>query len=236
MADLTRVITRGACRLAPVLLTKELKRGHGMSGAQSIPDQSRRSAHADTPATARALPSKGLVGDAALKVLFRESHSQMLRFCRIRISHAADAEDLVQDAFLSVRRAYPDKGIDELRPLLFTALRNLTLDYLKSGYARQRRSSAEIGDMGEFLACPRSVTPETQLRDTQLLAIVQAELAALDPRKREALLLSRLEHLTHKEIAERLSVSPRTVRSDITDAMAVIAKSLARAGDPEQET
>jgi len=179
--------------------------------------------------------SFALRGSAALDEIFRLQYDQLLRFCRIRISHAADAEDLVQDAFLSVRRAYPGKGIDELRPLLFTALRNLTLDYLKSGYARQRRSSAEIGEMGEFLACPRSVTPETQLRDAQLLAIMQAGLSALDPRKREALLLSRLERLTHKEIAERLSVSPRTVRSDITDAMAVIAKSLARAGDPERE-
>ncbi len=206
-----------------------------MSGAQSIPGPNEHGDRALASATARVLPSKGLVGDAALKLLFHESHSQLLRFCRIRISNSADAEDLVQDAFLSVRRAYPDKCIDELRPLLFTALRNLTLDYLKSGYAKQRRSSAEIGDMGEFLACPRSLTPETQLRDAQLLAIVQAALAALEPRKREALLLSRLERLTHKEIAERLSVSPRTVRSDITDAMAVIAKSLARAGDPQRE-
>lgn len=179
--------------------------------------------------------SFALRGSAALDEIFRLQYDQLLRFCRIRISHAADAEDLVQDAFLSVRRAYLDKGIDELRPLLFTALRNLTLDYLKSGYARQRRSSSEIGDMGEFLACPRSVTPETQLRDTQQLAIVQAALTALEPRKREALLLSRLERLTHKEIAERLSVSPRTVRSDITEAMAVIAKSLERAGDPDRD-
>lgn len=206
-----------------------------MSGAQSIPEQRTHSTPAVASLVGRTLPSNGLVGDAALKVLFRENHNQLLRFCRIRISHAADAEDLVQDAFLAVRRAYPDKGIDELRPLLFTALRNLTLDYLKSGYARQRRSSAEIGDMGEFLACPRSVTPETQLRDAQLLAIVQAGLAALDPRKREALLLSRLERLTHRQIAERLSVSPRTVRSDIADAMAVLAKSRARAGDPERD-
>ena len=160
--------------------------------------------------------SFALRGSAALDEIFRLQYDQLLRFCRIRISHAADAEDLVQDAFLSVRRAYPDKGIDELRPLLFTTLRNLALDYLRSGYVKQRRSSAEISDLGESLACPRSLTPETQLRDAQLLAIVQAGLAALDPRKREALLLSRLERFTHKEIAERLSVSPRTVRSDIT--------------------
>jgi RNA polymerase sigma factor (sigma-70 family) len=173
--------------------------------------------------------SFALRGSAALDEIFRLQYDQLIRFSRIRIGNASDAEDLVQDAFLSVRRAYPDKGIGELRPLLFTTLRNLTLDYLRSGYVKQRRSSAEISDLGESFACPSSLTPETQLRDAQLLAIVQASLAALDPRKREALLLSRLERFTHKEIAERLSISPRTVRSDITEAMAVIVKSLSRA-------
>jgi hypothetical protein len=76
-----------------------------MSDAQSIPKQSKHGDSARASAAGSALSSKGLVGDAALKILFRESHSQLLRFCRIRISHAADAEDLVQDAFLSVRRA-----------------------------------------------------------------------------------------------------------------------------------
>ncbi len=133
----------------------------------------------------------------------------------------------MQEAFLSVRRAYPDKGVEELRPLLFTALRNLTLDYLKSGYAKRARSSDAFSDLGDVLACPRSPTPETQMIDIQSLAIVQDALARLEPRKRDALLLSRLERLTHKEIAVRLSVSPRTVRSDITEAIAVMAKSLA---------
>ena len=173
--------------------------------------------------------SFALRGSAALDEIFRLQYDQLLRFSRIRIGNVADAEDLVQDAFLSVRRAYPDKGICELRPLLFTALRNLTLDYLKSGYAKQRRSSAEIGDLDDVLACSRSATPETQVIDTQLLAIAETAIAALGDRQREALRLSRFERLTHNEIARRLSVSPRTVRSDITDALAAISKSLARA-------
>ena len=171
--------------------------------------------------------SFALQGSAALNDIFRLQYDQFLRFSRIRIGNVPDAEDLVQDAFLSVRRAYPDKGIGELRPLLFTALRNLTLDYLKSGYAKRARSSDAFSDLGDVLACPRSPTPETQMIDIQSLAIVQDALARLEPRKRDALLLSRLERLTHKEIAVRLSVSPRTVRSDITEAIAVMAKSLA---------
>ena len=173
--------------------------------------------------------SFALQGSAALNDIFRLQYDQFLRFSRIRIGNVPDAEDLVQDAFLSVRRAYPDKGISELRPLLFTALRNLTLDYLKSGYAKQRRSSAEIGDLHDVLACSRSATPETQVIDAQLLAIAETAIAALGDRQREALRLSRFERLTHSEIARRLSVSPRTVRSDITDALTAISKSLARA-------
>ena len=173
--------------------------------------------------------SFALQGSAALNDIFRLQYDQFLRFSRIRIGNVPDAEDLVQDAFLSVRRAYPDKGIGELRPLLFTALRNLTLDYLKSGYAKQRRSSAEIGDLHDVLACSRSATPEPPVIDAQLLAIAETAIAALGDRQREALRLSRFERLTHSEIARRLSVSPRTVRSDITDALTAISKSLARA-------
>ena len=173
--------------------------------------------------------SFALRGSAALNEIFRLQYEQLLRFSRIRIGNAPDAEDLVQEAFLSVRRAYPDKKIDELRPLLFTTLRNLTLDYLKSGYAKQRRLSAEISDLDDVLACSCSATPETQVIDAQLLAIAETAIAALGVRQREALRLSRFERLTHSEIARRLSVSPRTVRSDITDALTAISKSLARA-------
>tara|TARA_R110002033_G_scaffold52027_5_gene99029 strand:+ start:16969 stop:17574 length:606 start_codon:yes stop_codon:yes gene_type:complete len=171
--------------------------------------------------------SFALRGSAALDEIFRLQYDQLLRFSRIRIGNSSDAEDLVQEAFLSARRAYPDKGIGELRPLLFTTLRNLTLDYLRSGYVKQRRSSAEIGDLDDVLACSRSATPETQVIDAQLLAIAETAIAALGDRQREALRLSRFERLTHNEIARRLSVSPRTVRSDITDALTAISKSLA---------
>ena len=135
-----------------------------------------------------------------------------------------------------MRRAYPDKGIGELRPLLFTTLRNLTLDYLRSGYAKRARKSDALSDLGDVLACPHSPTPEKQIIDIQSLAIVQNALARLEPRKRDALLLSRLDRLTHKEIAARLSVCPRTVRTDITEAMAAITRSLMRSSDTNQPT
>jgi RNA polymerase sigma factor (sigma-70 family) len=168
-------------------------------------------------------------GPSALNKVFRCHYDQLLRFGQIRIGKTADAEDLVQDAFLIVARAYPHKEARDLKPLLFTVLRNLTLDYLKSGYAKHRRSSAEIDGLSELIACPRTVTPETQVIDTETLAIAEATIAKLKSRQRQALRLSRFERLTHDEIARRLSVSPRTVRTDIANALAEIAKALVRA-------
>jgi RNA polymerase sigma factor (sigma-70 family) len=167
--------------------------------------------------------------------IFRIHHAQLLRFARLRILSHADAEDLVQEAFISASRAYPDKPADELLPLLFTILRNLTRDYLKSGYVRSRQNSAEIMSMGDRLACHQAFSPEQKLIDRQLLAIAQAAMDNLGARQRQALKLHRLEGLTHNAIARRLGVSPRTVRNDIAEALAAVAKALSRSGAPRSD-
>lgn len=182
----------------------------------------------DRAVSIRPRPSARPLGEDALNRLFRDYHSQLLRFCRIRTHDAPEAEDLVQDAFVAVRRAYPDKAIDELRPLLFTTLRNLTLNYLKSGNTKRQKTSVDLLGRDDRLGCPRTATPEIQLMDAQLLAIAEQVIARMAPRRREVLKLHRFEQLTYEEIAERLSVSRSTVKKDLADAIAEIAEALAR--------
>lgn len=64
--------------------------------------------------------------------------------------------------------------------------------------------------------------------DSQLLELAEQVIAAMPPRKREALRLHRFEDLTYDEIAAHLSVSRSTVKKDIADAVAQIAERLAR--------
>ena len=168
--------------------------------------------------------------EGVLQDVFPRQYGQLVRLARLRVGNAADAEDLVQDAFVAVQRAYGDREGEELRKLLFTTVRNLTVNYLKSGHVRQRRVSSEIGDIQDEVACGRGVTPERQLIDSQMLDIATAVMAALPERATEALRLHRYERLTYDEIAKRLSVSPRTVKRDIAGALAAIAEGLARAG------
>jgi RNA polymerase sigma-70 factor (ECF subfamily) len=164
-----------------------------------------------------------------LTQLFRSQYRQLVRFCRIRVQDRADAEDIVQAAFLNARRAYPDKGIEELRPLLFTLVRNGALDFLRSGEHRRRQASVEIGEAAGLIACDLSPTPEQQLMDADRLKTAQKIIDGMAPHRRDALLLHRIEGLTYAEIEKRLSMSRTGVIVAIAEAVAELAEGLARA-------
>lgn len=163
-----------------------------------------------------------------LTQLFRSQYRQLVRFCRIRVQDQADAEDIVQAAFLNARRAYPEKGIDELRPLLFTLVRNGALDFLRSGEHRRQQASVEIGGAADLFACDRSPSPEQQLLDADRLKAAQKIIEGMAPHRRDALLLHRIEGLTYAEIEKRLSMSRTGVIVAIAEAVAELAEGLAR--------
>jgi RNA polymerase sigma factor (sigma-70 family) len=165
----------------------------------------------------------------ALSLIFRTEYRYLVRFCRMRVRNDADAEDIVQSAFLSARRAYSDKGPDELGPLLMALVRNRMLDFLKSGDRKRQQASVEISDFADQIACGRTPTPEQLVMDQESLSLADALIAAMPPRRREALLLHRVEGLTHTQIALRLSVSRQTVIVDIAEAVAALAEGLTRA-------
>lgn len=147
----------------------------------------------------------------------------------MRVRNDADAEDIVQGAFLAARRAYPDKGVEELAPLMMTLVRNRMLDFLKSGDRQRQLASVEIGEVADRLACEQSLTPERQAMDRQRLALANTLIDAMPERRRTALLLHRVEGLTHTQIALRLAVSRQTVILDIAEAVAELAEGLSRA-------
>lgn len=173
-------------------------------------------------------PDTPVPAGAVLGEVFRSQYRQLLRFCRMRVRNTADAEDIVQGAFLSARRAYPDKGIEELGALLFTLVRNKTLDHLGAPW-NSRRDGEDIGTRGAQLACPRSPTPEKQLIDAQRLAIVEEVLAGMSPRRQAALRLHRFDGRSYEDIARQLSISATAAKKHVARAVAEIAIALADA-------
>ena len=174
-------------------------------------------------------PSESRAFDrSALTLVFRTQYRNLLRFCYVRVRNDADAEDILQSAFLAARRAYPDKKADELRPLLFTLVRNMAISHLKLHWNKYRHGG-DISEVVRAHVCPHCPTPESQLIAAESLVIVEEVLAGMSPRRREALRLHRYEGLSYEEIARRLSVSSAAVKKHVALAVAEIARRLAEA-------
>lgn len=164
----------------------------------------------------------------AFDYLYRTRYDQLLRLARARTGNHADAPDLVHDAFVRTKRAYSDKEIDDLWPLLLTTLKNLTSNHLKSADAKRQRRSVDLWDIGETLACARGVTPEKQAIDSQLLGLVSETIEGMTPRRQKALRMHRYEGRTYDEIASELSISKTTAKDDVAKAVAELTRTLAR--------
>src|SRR5438309_2299647 len=134
------------------------------------------------------------------KVCFSELAPGLVLFARQWVRSPADAEDVVQDAFVRFwRRNLSIKN----RALLYAAVRSAALDLIRRDNRRARR---EVEVFGE---AERTVQPQFEQLDDSQRELV----AALDrlPRdQREVLVMKIWNELTFAEIAEALGISQNT--------------------------
>lgn len=76
-----------------------------------------------------------------------------------------------------------------------------------------------------FLDKGESVT-DWSIREKELIALVEKEIAALPPQMQKVFQLSRNSHLSHNEIAELLNTSPLTVRKQIQNSLKILKSKL----------
>lgn len=144
-----------------------------------------------------------MLGLSDLQNLFTELRGDLFRALRRRTGDRELAEDLSQDVFVklsSVQAAIPDR--EHARAYLFRMAGNLAIDHRR---VETRRAEILDGSRVLFEDMQQGADAAVQTRDE--LRLVEAALAELPERCREVMLLSQIEGLRQKEIAERLGVS-----------------------------
>lgn len=178
------------------------------------------------------LPEVAQTPDGATDALFRQlvhDHQKRLyRFIQKNIGNPADAEDLMQQAFLEAARAYASfRGESALSTWLYGIAMNLTRNYLSR--APQRKYTFESEESLDDMAS-EAVDPVDALSQRQTLNALQQELADLPDEMREVLLLVALEEVSYEEAAVMLSIPVGTVRSRVSRARARLRQRLDAAG------
>ena len=150
-------------------------------------------------------------GDAAAaRALTARLLPVVLAYASRLLRDRAEAEDVAQEAMIRLWRIAPDwrQGEARVTSWLYRVVTNLCTDRLRAG--RRRRADA-LEDVPE----PADGAPDAEgamiAADRQ--GALQAALASLPERQRQAVVLRHLEGLTNPEIAEVLGVGVEAVES-----------------------
>lgn len=151
--------------------------------------------------------------------LFRLYHRELRHLAYKRVGDPELAADLTQDAFVryaGFTQKQPQQPINQPRYFLWRILSNLIADF---GRHRARCGEhAPLDEVAAELYDPKP-NPEQLLELRQQLALLHQALNELPPACREALLLNRVEGLSHAVIAKRLGVSSSMVCKYIMRAL-----------------
>ncbi|MFT4242858.1 MAG: sigma-70 family RNA polymerase sigma factor [Acidovorax sp.] len=153
-----------------------------------------------------------------LHALYSDHHGWLQAWLRRRLGCGDDAADLAQDTFARLlgrpAQSLAPEVLREPRAYLTTVAQGLLVDFWRRG-ALERAYLEDLAHQPQAL----QPSPEERLAAVQMLQAVDAVLQGLTPKTRAAWLMSRLDGLTHAEIAEQLHVSVPRVRQYLAGAL-----------------
>jgi RNA polymerase sigma-70 factor, ECF subfamily len=152
------------------------------------------------------------------------------------LEHREDAEDLVQETFMTVlRQIHTFQPGRPFAPWMYRILVNRGLNARR---ARSLRRTDAIPDD----AAAAAESPHTAVERAEIRERFRASLAELPPRQRMIIQLIEIDGLTRPEVAAALEISEATVRWHIHEAWRVLRRSLGvlhdgdHDGDDESES
>lgn len=160
--------------------------------------------------------------EAAFKEIYERYFDVLYIHAYKRLQDKEEAQDVIQEVFTALW----DKRVhifltSSLPAYLFTAVRNNIFNKL----AHKKYEVSYLQSLQQFINQGVCQTDHL-VRENQLQALIQKEIAALPPKMQEVFSLSRNTHLSHKEIAAELNLSEQTVKKQVNNALRILRTKL----------
>jgi RNA polymerase sigma-70 factor (ECF subfamily) len=160
--------------------------------------------------------------DDALAEIYRHFWKPLFISSYNILKDKAACEDIIQDIFMQLwlkRRTLTIK--ESLHAYLHSAARYQVFRYIKNNAGREMLFEG----LDERLTGP---SPENDLQQKEISEIINTVVNTLPEQCRTIYKMSREQQLSHKEIAEQLHISTKTVENQITIALRKLRSSLGK--------
>ena len=136
------------------------------------------------------------------------------------VEDAQSAEDIVEDCFMKAWQMIEEgKDFDDFKAYMYRSVRNGCISFI-----RNRKETVGVECIPEV----DEETVDTSERDARLWKAIDA----LPDKCREVFLLSKRDGLSQEEIAERMGISIKTVKNQMTKAFSRLRDELSPGRHP----
>jgi RNA polymerase sigma-70 factor (ECF subfamily) len=161
------------------------------------------------------------IAEPDLTALVRDYSGLLYRVALSVLRNPAEAEDVVQDAFLRIlQRRHSLAAVIDIRPWLVRIAWNLALDRVR------RARPSQLDDLFAAGLVSADLPADQALAETGQIKQVLRAMERLPKKERQALLLSAMDELSTAEIGDILGRSESSVRSLLFRARAHLRQRL----------
>lgn len=159
----------------------------------------------------------------AFDLLYHTYSQKLYGFAFSMLKNHDDAKEIVQDTFLKIwEKREMINPASSLQAFLFSVSYHTAIDLIRKRFKDDQYLTYLQAQFHEN----DSITTEEPACYQELIRILDNVIGELPGQRKKIYLLSREEGLSHKEIAEKLNISVKTVENQITLALKTIRKQL----------
>lgn len=160
--------------------------------------------------------------DAAFIEIFDRYYILLFSFTCRRLNDKEISKDLIHDAFADIWEKRTTVNIPgELIAFLFTVVKNRILDH----YKHQKITKKYAENFQPYLDQVQSATDHL-VRQHDLQALIEKEIAALPEKMRIVFELSRKNAMNRQEISEHLGMPENTVKTNLQRSLKILRTKL----------